>query len=101
MTIKFGKTDPLKIVAKDQDGDIVLPLPDGVVNHTVQENTIGPIDLLTGNFVFTADNVAGDDSLTATVANVTSSPFVETVVAPVVTTVEIQAQVATVSIQPQ
>jgi hypothetical protein len=100
MTIKVGKTDPLKVVAKDQDGDVVLPLPDGVVSHTVSTNLISNVDLATGNFTFTAVT-PGDDSLTATVAGVTSPPFVETVVAPTVTTVEIQPQVASVTIQPQ
>lgn len=76
-----GGTDSLKVVAKNAAGRIILPLPDAAVAVAKADDSVGGVDLATGNFTFTAGAVDGDDGLVATVAGVASAPYVETVVA--------------------
>ena len=91
--VNEGAKNPLKVVAKNPVGRVLLPLPDAAVANTQPANVVSKVDLATGNFDFTAGSVDGDDVLTATVSGVKSPGFTETVVP--------DNTVATVEIQPQ
>ena len=89
-----GQTDALMIVATNAAGRVLLPLDtSAAVALSMTTDSVGAIDLTTGNFTFTAGSVDGPDSLVATVSGVSSQPFVE-VVTP-------DNTVAAVVIQPQ